>query len=54
MIENGENKRDLVFSHLYFVGRMKKWKDEKFICLVEKKNEKIEIEVDINFKLCPC
>ena len=30
------------------VGRMKKWKDEKLICLVKKKNELIENEVSIN------
>ena len=27
---------------------MKKWKDEKLICLVKKKNEMIENEVGIN------
>ena len=27
---------------------MRKWKDEKLICLVKKKNEMIENEVDIN------
>ena len=30
------------------VGRMRKWKDEKLICLVKKKNEMIENEVGIN------
>ena len=27
---------------------VEKWKDKKFICLVEKKNEGIENEIDIN------
>ena len=30
------------------VGRVRKWKDEKLICLVKKKNEMIENEVVIN------
>ena len=43
-IEKWKERRDLVFSHMYLVGKMKKWRDEKFICLVEKKNERIENE----------
>ena len=33
------------------VGRMEKWRDGKFICLVEKKNERMENEVGINLLL---
>ena len=44
-VEKWENKRDLIFSN------MKKWKDEKFIYLIEKKNEMIENEVGINLQL---
>ena len=47
-IEKWEDRRDLVFSHLCLVERMKKWRDEKFICLVWKKNERMENEVGIN------
>ena len=32
---------------------MEKWKDRKLICLVEKKNERMKNEVDINLQLCP-
>ena len=28
-IENWEDRRDLVFSHMFSVGRMKKWRDDK-------------------------
>ena len=39
-----------IFSFYYvcLVGRMRKWKDEKLICLVKKKNEMIENEISIN------
>ena len=30
------------------IGRMRKWKNKKLICLVKKKNEMIENEVGIN------
>ena len=53
MIEKWEDRRDLVFSYLYLVERMEKWRDEKLICLVEKKNENMENEVGINLQLCP-
>ena len=46
-VEKWENERDLIFSN------MEKWKDEKFIYLIEKKNEMIENEVSINLQLCP-
>ena len=51
-IEKWENWKNLVFSHLYLVERVKKWKNEKLICLIEKKNERIENEVSINLQLC--
>ena len=44
-VEKWENKRDLIFPN------MEKWKDEKFIYLIEKKNEMIENEVGINLQL---
>ena len=47
MIEKWEDRKDLVLSHMCLVGRMKKWRDEKLICLVEKKNESMENEVGI-------
>ena len=52
-IEKWEDIRNLVFSQLYLVGMMEKWRYWKFICLVEKKNESMENEVDINLQLCP-
>ena len=39
MIEKWEDRRDLVLSHMCLVGRMKKWRDGRLICLVEKKKE---------------
>ena len=36
-IKESRDKRNLVFFYLCLVGRMKKWRDEKFICLVERK-----------------
>ena len=50
MIEKEEDIRDFVFFHLCLVGRMENWRDEKLICLVEKKNKRMENEVDINLK----
>ena len=44
-VKKWENKRDLIFSN------MEKWKDEKLIYLIEKKNEIIENEVGINLQL---
>ena len=38
----GVDRKDLVFSHLCLVGKMEKWKNEKLICLVDKKNERLE------------
>ena len=36
-VKIGEDRRDLIFSYLCLVGRMGKWRDENFICLVERK-----------------
>ena len=36
---------------MYLVRRIEKWGDEKLICLVEKKNEKMKIEISINLQL---
>ena len=52
-MEKWEDGRDLVFSHIYLVGRMEKWKNRKFIGLVEKKNKRIENEIGINLLICP-
>ena len=41
-------KKYLVSPHVYLVGGMEKWKDEKLFCLVEKKSERIENVVYIN------
>ena len=32
---------------------MKKWRNKKLNCLVEKKNERMKNKVDINLQLCP-
>ena len=47
-IEKWEDRRDLIFSYLCLFERMEKWIDENFICLVEKKNERMKNEVGIN------
>ena len=47
-MEKWEDEKYLVFYYMCLVGRMRKWKDEKLICLVKKKNEIIENEVGIN------
>ena len=35
------------------VWMIEKWGDGKFICLVEKKNENMKIEISINLQLYP-
>ena len=52
MIEKWEDKKDLVVSHMYLIGRMKKLRDRKLICLIEKKNKKIKNIVCINLLSC--
>ena len=42
MIEKWKDRKDLVFSYLCLVGMMEMWRDRKLICMVEKKNEKME------------
>ena len=38
----------IVFSHIYLVGRIEKWKDRKLLYLVEKKSERIKNITYIN------
>ena len=52
-IEKWKDIKNLVFSYMYLVRRIEKWRDGKFICLVEKKNEKMKIEISINLQLYP-
>ena len=52
-MEKWEDRKDLVFPHLYLVGGVKKYRDGKLFCLVEIKNEKMKNKVDINLSLCP-
>ena len=56
----GENRKMRGYKKFSFLsivfgwdGMMEKWRYWKFICLVEKKNESMENEVDINLQLCP-
>ena len=44
-----ENRKGLVFSYLYLVGKVEKLRDRKLIFLVEEKSEMIKIEIRINF-----
>ena len=37
-----ENKRGLIFSYMHLVRRIEKYRDRKFICLVEKKKRNDE------------
>lgn len=51
-IEKWKDKR--VQTICVFSWKDKKVKrDEKFICLAKKKNERIENEISINLQLCP-
>ena len=52
-IEKWEDKKDLVFPRVCLVGKMEKWRDEKLICLDEKKNERMKNIVGINLLLYP-
>ena len=51
-IEKLDDKRDFVFSFMCLVWKVKKWRGEKLICLVEKKCEWIENEVCIKLLSC--
>ena len=59
MIENNKRMKSrriekiLFFFCVCLVGEMEKWRDEKLICLDEKKNEKMKNIVDINLLLYP-
>ena len=53
-MEKWEDKKDLVFPHMYLVGGVEKWKSRKLFCLVKEKSERIENVVDINWLLYPC
>ena len=50
-IEKWKDKKDLVFSRMYLVGRVEKWKDGKLFCFVEKRSEMIENKVCIKLPL---
>ena len=41
-MEEIENIKDFNFLRLYLVRRLKKWKDEKNFCLINKKSEKMK------------
>ena len=47
-IKKWEDVKYLVFPRVHLVGGMKKWKDGKLFCLVEKKCRRIEKVVYIN------
>ena len=42
ILQDWEDRRDSIFPHLCLVERVKKLRDEKRFCLIEKKNERIE------------
>ena len=43
-----EDKKDLIFPHVYLVGGVEKWEGGKLFCLVREKNGRIENVVYIN------
>ena len=47
-IKNWEDRKVLVFSHVYLVGGVKKWEDIKLFYLVREKSEMIENIVYMN------
>lgn len=49
----GRIKNILVFSDIYLVEMMEKYKNIKLICLVEEKSKAAENIVYINLLLCP-
>ena len=51
--EVGEQKVFLVFSCMFLVGRIEKWRDEKLIYLAVKKNERMKNKAGINLLICP-
>ena len=46
-----EDRKYLIFSCVCLVGGMKKWKNEKLFCLVEKKSRRIKNVIYINWLL---
>ena len=53
ILQDWEDRKYFIFPHLCLVERMKKWRDEKRFCLVEKKNERIENVVCVNYWHAP-
>ena len=53
-MENCEDRKILVFSHMYLVGWVEKWEGRKLFCLVGEKSERIENLIYINWLLCLC
>ena len=53
-MENWENRKVLVFPHMYLVGGVETWEGGKLFCLVGEKDGKMENVVYINWLLCPC
>ena len=47
-MEKCEDRKYLVFPHVYLVGMMEKWESGKLFCLVEKKSGRIENVIYIN------
>ena len=52
-MEKWEDRKNLVFSHVYLVGGMKKRRDRKIFYLVEEKSGRIENRVCINLLSYP-
>ena len=52
-MEKWEDGKYLVFPYVCLVGGMEKWEDGKLFYLVEKKSERIEKVVYINWLLNP-
>ena len=53
-IEKWKDGKYLVFPRVCLVKGMEKWEDWKLFCLVEKKSERIEKVVYINWLLYSC
>ena len=53
-VEKWEDRKYLVFPHVCLVGRVEKCESGKLFCLVEKKSERIENVVYINWLLYLC
>ena len=52
-MEKWEDRKDLVFPHVYLVGGVEEWEGEKLFCLVVKKSGRMENVVYINGLLYP-